>query len=217
MAEEQTPVLDPPAPPAHPEPDPTADALRQMADGINALSGAVTDIAERSADQEERIAADVDQRLDAIAGQAQSSRRPEAPGSGPHIEVPDRFRSYGYADPTPGEVAWGQRTGMSSKELRDTVFRSNLEIAMLVFGGTVGRQTSQIGEVGIPADLRAAYQSVVFEGGGSRPWVTDGDGKPVRAMDAQETGFGLELIGVQYVTNLWEASTASSRTFARCP
>lgn len=47
------------------------------------------------------------------------------------------------------------------------------------------------------------------------PWdATDIYQRAMRAMDSAETGFGLQLIGAQYVGDLWEAARAESRIFA---
>jgi HK97 family phage major capsid protein len=188
-----------------PASDPTADAIALMAAGIGTLSETVSALATRQAETEERVSADIDKRLTTIAGETRTTRRPEGETQRePRIEVPDRFRTYGYGDPSPAEVAWGQRAGMTAAELRETVMRSNLEVAMLVLGGTQDRKG--IGEVAIPDDLQTAFRTHAFEGVGPRPFVTDGEGRKVRAMDSAESGFGLELIGVQYVTNMWEAA-----------
>ena len=49
-----------------------------------------------------------------------------------------------------------------------------------------------------------------------RAQIADFDAK-LKAMDTAETGFGLQLIGNQYVSELWEAARMQSRLFALIP
>lgn len=43
---------------------------------------------------------------------------------------------------------------------------------------------------------------------------TDAYRRAIRAMDTAESGFGQQLVGVQYVGDMWEAARAESRVFA---
>lgn len=45
-------------------------------------------------------------------------------------------------------------------------------------------------------------------------WLTDAYKQAQKAMDSAESGFGQQLIGAQYVRDLWEAARADSRVFA---
>lgn len=45
-------------------------------------------------------------------------------------------------------------------------------------------------------------------------WLTDAYQRAVKAMDTAETGFGLQLIGNQYVGELWQAARPATRLFA---
>ena len=91
------------------------------------------------------------------------------------------------------------------KEERDDWFRSNYELAMMVMGGTKAIPT--ITTVEPSKAFRDGWLHHVFERNPQDvPYVTDGNGKPTRAMDTAETGFGLELIGAQYVRDLWTAA-----------
>jgi hypothetical protein len=47
-----------------------------------------------------------------------------------------------------------------------------------------------------------AYRARVAEAG-PRPYVVDGEGRFVRAMDTLESGYGAELIGVAYAEEMW--------------
>jgi HK97 family phage major capsid protein len=91
-----------------------------------------------------------------------------------------------------------------SREQRDANTRANLELAMMIFGGT--SQMASTPTLEVPDELQRAWQYHVFEAPGSRPMVTDGNGNPRRAMDTAESGFGLDLIGTQYVSELWRAA-----------
>ena len=48
-------------------------------------------------------------------------------------------------------------------------------------------------------------------------WKTEAYEKATKAMDSAESGYGSQLIGAQYVRDLWEAARAESRVFARIP
>jgi HK97 family phage major capsid protein len=77
---------------------------------------------------------------------------------------------------------------------------ADFELARLIMGGVGPR----LGVAAIePSDrFMQAYRANVNVG---RIMVSR-DGTPVRAMDSAETGFGLELIGAQYVRDLWAAA-----------
>ena len=91
------------------------------------------------------------------------------------------------------------------KEERDDWLRANYEVAMMIIGGT--RAIASINTVEPSDALRRGWQHHVFERAPAEaPWVTDGNGSRVRAMDTAETGFGLELVGAQYVSDLWAAT-----------
>ena len=105
---------------------------------------------------------------------------PPAPGDGPppHIQVFDEFDQRGYT-------------------------RADFELAKLIMDG-VGPRLG-LTEITPGEEFIRAYRYHVFEKAGPRIMVAK-DGKAVRAMDEQATGYGLELIGVEYGTKLWEAA-----------
>jgi len=80
--------------------------------------------------------------------------------------------------------------------------RSDFEMARMIMGGVGPRLGLSPIE---PSEMfMAAYNHHVTR---DKPiYVANADGQPVRAMDTAETGFGLELIGAQYVRDLWEAA-----------
>ena len=92
-----------------------------------------------------------------------------------------------------------------STDERNDWLRSNYELAMMIVGGT--RQNPTITTVEPSDQLKRGWQHHVFERTPEDvPWVTDGNGNRIRAMDTAETGFGLELVGAQYVSDLWAAT-----------
>ena len=91
------------------------------------------------------------------------------------------------------------------KDERDDWLRSNYELAMMIMGGT--RQNPTIPSVEPSAEMKRGWQHHVFERSPEDiPWVSDGNGNRIRAMDTAETGYGLELVGAQYVSELWAAA-----------
>ena len=113
---------------------------------------------------------------------------------------------------------------------RNARLRSLYELSMMIFGGTW--RMSQPTKLYPPDELVRGWQHHVFETG-SPPIIADGSGNPIkdrgivrhltpqsmlmaterdssgrylRAMDSAETGYGLELIGAQYVRDLWAAA-----------
>lgn len=84
--------------------------------------------------------------------------------------------------------------------------RADFELAQIIAGGAAQLRNGPV-ELKFPDHFNAAARYHIFEDPkGQRPWVLDGKGRMVRAMDSQETGYGLELIGVEYATSLWQAA-----------
>ena len=156
--------------------DEGGDILERLSDALDRLEASETE-------QAERIQAEV---AAAVAKVSQDTRTPTLEHS-TRIEVKDRFDQMGW---TPGDV----------------------ELAAMLFEGS-GRMTRPI-HLEMPEDLAARFRYETFESGRPVPYRVDPDsGKPlrdaqgnVRAMDTAEAGFGLELVGQQYVGQLWEAA-----------
>ena len=115
-------------------------------------------------------------------------------------------------------------------EARNARLRSYYELSMMIFGGTHKLSSNPL-RLNPPADLVRGWKSHVFDRGNA-PIVANGEGVPLkdsegktrrlnpepfmramdgslsweRAMDTAETGYGLELIGAQYVRDLWAAA-----------
>ena len=105
----------------------------------------------------------------------------------------------------------------NTAENRANARRSNLEIAMMMFEGSW--KTKRPSRA-VPSEaLFRAWQHEVFESSPDTiPVLADAEGSPIRslspqsyedftrAMDSAESGFGADLIGVQYVRDMWEAA-----------
>lgn len=132
-----------------------------------------------------------------------------APGSPP----PEPGRVAGIL---PGETLVDPANTMLTRFDREGWTRSDYEIAMMVIGGAA-KMSRQPVNLTAPEDLRAAWLHHVFEMPkrdphkyGSPIFVREGPGEgKLRAMDTAETGNGLELVGAQYETTLWEAARAN--------
>ena len=82
--------------------------------------------------------------------------------------------------------------------------RADFELARMIMGGTGPRV--KLPEV-VPSErFLAAYKANVLDDKERPIYVANAEGQPIRAMDTAETGYGLELIGAQYVRDLWEAA-----------
>ena len=90
--------------------------------------------------------------------------------------------------------------------------RGDFEVAAQIYGAAP-RMSKPI-NLQMPEDMLAGFRFHVFEQG-PRPMVCDGNGNPVRAMDTQETGYGLELIGAQYVQDMWMAARNADSIIGR--
>ena len=84
--------------------------------------------------------------------------------------------------------------------------RADFELAGMFVEGA--KRMSRPVEITMPEDFDRERKVKLFEQG-SKIMVADADGNPVRAMDSQETGFGLQLIGAQYESDMWRAARNS--------
>ena len=82
--------------------------------------------------------------------------------------------------------------------------RSDFELARMIMDGAGQLPTRPI-EIQPSERFMAAYHANVTEADGSKIWVA-ADGKPVRAMDTAESGYGADLIGAEYIRELWSAA-----------
>jgi len=85
--------------------------------------------------------------------------------------------------------------------------RADFELAMMIVDGAKKLSRRPV-ELKMPEEFMNAARWHIFEHPDlPPPRVYDGgEYSKARAMDAQETGFGLELIGAQYATEMWNAA-----------
>ena len=98
--------------------------------------------------------------------------------------------------------------------------RSDFELSLMLYEG-MGKVTAMPRELTPPEDLVRAYIHHVYETPGPRPAIVDDRGKIVRkldpkpllewasgkrAMDTAESGFGSQLVGAQYIRDMWMAA-----------
>lgn len=172
-------------------PDPTADALTRLA---GAVEGMTTAQATQSADIERRI----NEALAKVAaGEPNTPTKIVTPPA--NIEVSDRF------------------VDMKGEPWK----RGDFELSLMLFEG-MGKISAMPRDLRPPEDLVRGYIHHVYETPGPRPAVVDDKGRIVRkldpapllawategkrAMDTAESGFGSQLIGAQYVRDLWQAA-----------
>ena len=161
------------------------------------LAGAVDALAKAQADQSD----DIQRRIDAAVTKA-AGGEPTTPSktteADPKIEVSDRFVD-GHGQP------WT---------------RADFELALMMHEG-MGKISAMPRELTPAEDLVRGYLHHVYETPGPRPAIVDEKGRVVRklnpapllewaqgkrAMDSAETGFGLQLVGAQYVRDMWMAA-----------
>lgn len=91
---------------------------------------------------------------------------------------------------------------MGDPYTREGWTRADFELALMLQGGA--RTIRNPVELTYSEPFMAAIRHHVFEAG-PRIQVRDSSGR-IRAMDSAESGYGLELIGAQYVNTMWEAA-----------
>lgn len=83
--------------------------------------------------------------------------------------------------------------------------RADFELMSMIAGGA--RQVKNPVELNYSERVLQPMRHFMFEARGlPKLQVLDAKGNVVRAMDTAETGFGLELVGAQYITEMWEAA-----------
>lgn len=97
--------------------------------------------------------------------------------------------------------------GRMSDEQHRRADRSDFELSLQILGAGAAMKRGPVHLV-YPDEFMAAARYHIFEDPKlQRPRVLlDDKGFKSRAMDSAETGYGLELIGVEYATDLWQAA-----------
>ena len=147
-------------------------------DAVTRIEAAVTGLLEREEAQSQETERRIGDAVDRLAKVAPST--PSKVTTNQRIQISDRFDMLGYQ-------------------------RGDFELAMMMFDAT--HHITRPINLEAPEDLKKAWQYHVFEAEGPRPGVVDAKtGRFMRAMDTAESGFGLELVGQQYVQDLWQAA-----------
>ena len=169
-------VADPP--PGDPPPaDPPAEP-----DGLARIATLLEEQGKRDEARFEALTKGVDDRLAAIANKGD-------PQTDKTIVNEEALKAGGWAD------EYDQRGYKPA----------DFEVARLIMGG-VGPRLG-LSPIEPSERFMNAYHANVTEPAKGHPvYSADAEGNPVRAMDTAETGFGLELIGTQFVRDLWEAA-----------
>jgi hypothetical protein len=183
-----------------PDPEPKPDPEPEGEDpGVRAIEKLTTTL-ERLEKRDEEREADLERRISeavkAVAGEPESTTLITQP-TGHYAH--DEFDSMGYSGPDLNPD--GSRV---APERRLEIRRANFELAYMIMGGVGPR----LGLSPIDPDERfmQCYRAAVLDGDGKHEIRVANDGRPTRAMDTAETGFGLELIGAQYVRDMWMAA-----------
>lgn len=88
-----------------------------------------------------------------------------------------------------------------SKADNERAVRANLEVAGLVFEGAKRLSRMPI-DLQMSDSLRNAYNFHIHENG-PRIRIANDQGRIVRAMDTAESGYGQQLVGAEYINDLW--------------
>ena len=165
--------------------------------GIGKLTAVLERLEERDAQRETELERRIAEAIAAAAaGEPKTPSRVESAPAG--TMWTDEYDEAGFSGPE-----FRPDGSRSSAEERVLVRRANFEFARLIMGG-VGQRLG-LSPIEPSERFLQCYRAAVFEGPGGRIKVAK-DGKAIRAMDTAETGFGLELIGAQYVRDLWAAA-----------
>lgn len=156
-------------------------------------------IAERLEARDEAREADLERRINAVVEAAKGE--PNTPSktveAGYHTN--DEYDERGFSG-TP-EDRYGHNLTI---EQRTVNRRSNFELARMLMGGASPR----IGISPIEPSERflQCYHAAVTEAPGQHLQVADDKGFPIRAMDTAESGYGSQLIGASYSSEMWKAA-----------
>ena len=171
-------------------------AVLERETSIDRLTAVLERIEERAARDEENQEG-LQQRIDEAIAKAVGGdpRTPSKITIQPGTRWYDEFDEMGYSGWEKHEVPLER-----ANQLR----RANFELAGMIFGGTQSPQV-HTSALDMPERFAECWRAMLFEQGGGKLRVATGE-KTTRAMDTAETGFGLELIGAQYVREMWMAA-----------
>ena len=94
--------------------------------------------------------------------------------------------------------------------------RGDFELARMIMDGCGQRVNTPEIE---PSEffMRAYHANVTEDKEHGRLFLSDERGRPTRAMDTAESGYGADVIGAQYVRDLWEAARNTDSIVADIP
>jgi len=173
------------------------------AGALDDLGAALADLVAATREHDEAIVGELRRLADRLEQPPAPAPAPQRdpsllPGGIPHIEMRDRF------------VArwWDDRLTKSENERR---IRGYFELARMLMDGA--RQL-RVGPIDIrpSEEFEAAWRHWVFERGPRVEVVTEAVSDSMeraprtRTMDTGESGYGQQLVGAQYVSELWAAA-----------
>lgn len=168
----------------------TEETTGAVADPVEAIGSAM-----RAA--LEGMAATIREGNEAVLAEMRALRPAPEPEPTPEPQRDSRLLPGGGPDPS---------DTMRSGYAREGYTRADFELALMVQGGARALKGGSR-EINLPEDfVREARWHIFEDPKTERIRVLDSNGNPSRAMDAQETGYGLELIGAQYISDMWQAA-----------
>jgi HK97 family phage major capsid protein len=107
---------------------------------------------------------------------------------------------------TPSKVTEPQPHGAWADEFDHRGYtRGDFEMARMIMDGA-GKMKALPVQIEPSERFLNAYHHHVTEDKDHPIYLADPDGHPVRAMDTAESGYGSQLVGAQYVRDMWEAA-----------
>ncbi len=154
-----------------------AEARKELS-GIDRIAKVIEDAAARDAERDAALPGQIAEAVKAIAGGGDLETPSKRIEAQVKGDVQDEYGHRGYE-------------------------RGDFEFARMFMDGAGKTKSPTIID---PSErFMNAYRANVTEAEGDI-YLSNSDGNPTRAMDTAESGFGLDLIGVQYVRDLWEAA-----------
>ena len=187
-----------PEPKPEPTPDPGPDPAPDDAGArsIDKLTAVLEQMQKRDEEREASLERRLNEAVEKLAGEPETAKVITYP-AGYHTQ--DEFDAMGYSGPSHNPDG---STVDPARRLE--IRRANFELAGIIMGGVGPR----VGLSPIDPNERfmQCYRQAVLDENGKHRIMVANDGKATRAMDTAETGFGLEIIGAQYVRELWSAA-----------
>lgn len=181
-----------------------------------AISSVIEEVRSLRADLEQVRSAVAERGEGRQAEDAQAAEKRDAsmlPGGDRMVSATDRML-------TPPERFWWR--GNWSKEENERNIRANLELVMQLADGARRLRDRPV-DIQLSDDLLRTWRAYLFEKFAPPEVVAEQVGDETmrapraRAMDTQESGYGAELVGAQYVQQLWEAARNNDGLLSAIP